>query len=261
MLALHDVQVLFKDGLLADEEGPIVDLVAGDGLGPGARLAVYRHHVLTTLTAALEGAFPVICGLVDRRFFAYAADVFIRRHPPTGPCLAEYGAAFPDFVAGFTPCARFPFLSDVARLEWAIHLAAEAAPTGTLDLAQLRRVGPLDMPSIRFAPRAGLAYVTSRWPVDRIWSAHQEETSEPLPDLGAGSVWLEVSASDAGVRLRAISRTTCAFRDALARGLTLGEAADIAFALDPSFDFAGELRTVLEANLFADCTLVTPEGE
>lgn len=261
MLALHDIQALFKEGLLAAEEGPIVGLVAGDGLDPRARVAVYRHHVLTTLTATLEAAFPVICRLVDRRFFAYAADTFIRRHSPTGPCLAEYGAAFPDFLAACIPCAPFPFLPDVARLEWALHLASEASPTGDLDLAYLRGLDPLDMAALRFTPRAGLAYVASRWPVDRIWSAHHDGESGPLPDLDAGSVCLEIGPSAAGVRVRALCHTTYAFRDALARGLTLGEATDLAFALDPSFDLAAELRMALEGELFAGCTLVTPEGE
>lgn len=260
MPALHDLQVLFKEGLLAAEEGAIVDLVAGDGLEPRARLAIYRHHVLATLTATLEATFPVVCRLVDRRFFAYLADGFIRQHPPTGPCLGEYGAAFPDFVAGFEACARFPFLSDVARLEWAMHLAAEAAPAGDLDLAYLRRLDPLDAAELRFVPRAGLAYIASRWPVDRIWSAHQEGEPEPLPELDAGSVWLEISPSEDGVRLRALRRTTHGFRDALARGRRLGEAADTAFALDASFDLSGELRMVLEGGLFAGCTHVTPEG-
>jgi hypothetical protein len=258
--ALRDLQALFKEGLLATEEEAIADLVVGDGLDPSARLAVYRHHVLTTLTATLEAAFPVVCRLVDRRFFAYAADVFIRRHPPTGPCLAEYGAAFPDFVAGFAPCTPFPFLPDVARLEWAIHLASEAPPTGDLDIAYLRGVDPLDMAALRFGPCPGLAYVASAWPVDRIWSAHREGEAEPLADLDAGSVYLEISAAEEGVRLRVLGRATYAFRDALARGLTLGEAADSAFTLDSSFDLSAELRMVLEGRLFTDCTVVTPEG-
>src|SRR5262245_31968392 len=125
MPSLREVQARFAEGLLGDDT-VIADLVAGDGLEPRARLAVYRHHVLTTLTAALEAAFPVVCRLVDGRFFAYAADAFIRRHPPAGPCLDEYGGAFPDFLADFGPCASFRFLPDVARLEWAAHVAARA---------------------------------------------------------------------------------------------------------------------------------------
>src|SRR5215510_15471186 len=125
MPSLRDVQARFAEGLLGDD-GAIADLVAGDGLDPRARLAVYRHHVLTTLTAALEAAFPVVCRLVDPRFFAYAADAFVRQHPPAGPCLDEYGGAFADFLAAFEACTHLSWLPDVARLEWAIHRASHA---------------------------------------------------------------------------------------------------------------------------------------
>src|SRR5215467_3138117 len=82
MPTLHEIQDLFREALLGEPEPKLVDLVERDGLDPRARLAVYRHQVFITLTATLEAAFPVVCKLVDRRFFAYVADAFIRQHPP-----------------------------------------------------------------------------------------------------------------------------------------------------------------------------------
>ena len=55
-----------------------------------------------------RGDLPVVCRLVDRRFFAYAADPYIRAHPPAGPCLFEYGATFPDFLAAFRRAGTSP---------------------------------------------------------------------------------------------------------------------------------------------------------
>src|SRR5213596_1403950 len=117
MPALRELQTLFKASLLAGDEEAVIQQIEGDGLDPRARLAVYRHHILTTLTAVLESAYPVVCRLVDRRFFAYAADAFIRRHPPTGPCLFEYGADLAPFLADFPACRHLVYLPDVARLE------------------------------------------------------------------------------------------------------------------------------------------------
>jgi hypothetical protein len=261
MPSLRDDQARFAAGLLAGDDAATAELIAGDGLDPRARLAVYRHHVLTTLTAALEGAFPVVCRLVDRRFFAYAADAFIRRNPPTGPCLAEYGAAFPDFLADFDACASLRFLPDVARLEWAVHVAAQAVSAGEVDLAGLRSVDPQDVPRLRLVPRPGLTYIASPWPVDGIWQAHQDGEAAALPDLGAGEVCLEIGPSENGVRLCALGRAAHALRSDLARGLTLGEAAERAFALDPGFDLSAELALVLGGGLFTDYTLTTTEGE
>jgi hypothetical protein len=257
--ALREVQNLFKEALLGEPTSVLADLVEGDGLDPRARLAVYRHHVFTTLTATLEAAFPVVCRLVDRRFFAYVADAFIRQHPPAGPCLDEYGAAFPEFLDAFEACQRLPYLPDVARLEWAIHRAAQAPDVAPLDPAPLGTVAPADMARLQFIPRTGLAYLVSPWPVDRIWRAHQEE-SEPMPDLGAGSTCLEISPSGEGALLRSLDPATLAFREALARGMTLGEAADEAARQDSEVDLSGLIRGSLDDNVFSNFIIITEEG-
>ena len=83
------------------------------GSDPAARLAIYRHHVSATLTEALEATYPVVVRLVDRRFFAYAADQFIRRHPPTGPCSSSTGGA--RRFSGDVPGIAAPGLSPRRR--------------------------------------------------------------------------------------------------------------------------------------------------
>ena len=257
MLSLGETQDLFREALLGESAPKLVDLVESDGLDPRARLAVYRHHVFITLTATLEAAFPVVRQLVDRRFFAYVADAFIRQHPPASPCLDEYGSVFPKFLGAFEACERLPYLPDVARLEWAIHVAAQAPDVAPLDPALLGSVAPAEMARLRFIPRAGLAYLVSAWPVDSIWRAHQDE-SEPMPDLGAGA-YLEIAPSGEGVFLRALEPAVLTFRSALFSGMTLGEAIEEAARKDPDLDFAGLIRGFLDDNLFSSFSIVTEE--
>jgi hypothetical protein len=261
MLALPELQSHFKDGLLAVEDPSLLDLIDGDGLDPRARLAVYRHHVLTTLTAALEAVYPVVCRLVDRRFFGYAADAFIRQHPPAGPCLGEYGADFADFLAAFPPCAQLPCLPDIARLEWALHRAALAPPAATLDHERLGAVDPARMAELTFTPDPSLSYLASPWPVDRIWRAHQDtEGPAEAMDAAVTGVWLEIRAVGDRVTLRSLEPATYAFRDALRRGSTLGEAVGVALGSHPSFDVGSAIESMLDDRLFSYFTIAT-EGE
>jgi len=255
MPALHEIQELFKESLLGGASSALLDLVEADGLDPEACLAVYRHHVFTTLTAALEAAFPVVCRLVDPRFFAYAADAFVRQHPPAGPCLDEYGGAFADFLAAFEASTHLSWLPDVARLEWAIHRATNAPAAEPLDPVRLARVAAADMARLRFVPIPGLAYLASPWPVDAIWRAHQEPV-RVLPDLAAGSVCLEVTRSAEGIRVRSLDPLSFTFRRTLAEGHTLGEAAEGASHLD----LMDLIRDFLEANIFGSFTVATAEG-
>jgi hypothetical protein len=74
MTSLRELQRDVRAALLGSEDAGAAALVAADGLAPEARLQIYRHHVFTTLTAVLQAVFPVVCRLVDERFFGYAAD-------------------------------------------------------------------------------------------------------------------------------------------------------------------------------------------
>jgi len=257
MLALHDLQRVFKDGLLADDKETVLAHITGDGLDPRARLAIYRYHVLTTLTATLESAFPVVCQLVDKRFFAYAADTFIRQHPPGGPCLVEYGAVFPEFLEGFPPCQGHPYLPDVARLEWAVHQASQVE-VRPLDRARFDAIPLDDLPALRFSMDPTLSYVSSPWPVDKIWRAHQDG-AEPaeLLDLSAGGACLEVRGVADGVSVRVLDPAAYALRRALAVGVTLEKAAGEALAVDPSYDLIAAIRQLFQDQMFTDFALST----
>ncbi len=79
-------------------------------------------------------------------------------------------------------------------------------------------------------------------------------------DLGAGGVCLEVRAAGESVTLHTLEAATYAFRDALARGLTLGQAASLALESHPFFDLTRAIQELLENGLFDDFALTSEEG-
>ena len=256
-MSLRELQRDLRAALLGGDDAPARAAVRGDGLDPRDRLAIYRHHVTTTLTAALRATFPVVCRLVDERFFAFAADRYIAIDPPTGACLSEYGAGFPGFLAGFPPCAGLPYLPDVARLEWALERAWHAPDADPMSMDTLAAVAPEDAGGLRLALDPSVTYVDSPLAIDRIWSANRPNVAEPeVVDAAAGPARLEVRrrADDAG--FRALSRGTFAFRRALADGLDLGHAALAALAVDPDFDLTAALRALFDEELAV--AIVTP---
>ena len=253
MSSLRELQAGFHAALLAGDERGVAPDVVDDGLSASARLAVYRHHVFTSLTEALEATYPVVCRLVDRRFFGWVADQYVRVRPPAGPCLFEYGADFPEFVAAFPACAHLPWLADVARLEWAMNAALHAPDALPLEPEALRALDPAALArlTLRLDPSATL--LASRWPVDAIWRANQAGADLTVTvDLDAGGASLEVRRVDDGVVLRALPPATFALRAALAAGRTLEDAVEQALDTDPAFDLAGEIRALLDERLLVD---------
>lgn len=254
MPALRELQEAFGRALL--DPGAVTSVagvVAGDGLPAEARLRIYGHHVLTSLTGALKATFPVVCRLVDDRFFAYVADQFIRRHPPTAPCLFEYGAELPEFLAALPACAHLVYLPDVARLEWAVNVALHAPGATPIEPEALAAVSAADLPRLRARVEPSLSLIASPWPIDRIWRANQPGADPGATvDLGAGGVCLEIRRRGDDVVFRALDGGAHALRARWFAGSGLGEAMEAALEADPQFDLARGLRDVLDEGIVID---------
>ena len=89
-------QAQFAQALL----DPVAEVPAGlvDPLGRPApkRFSVYRNNVASSLTRALEAAFPTVRKLVGDEFFAAMAVVFLRSHPPTSPKRMQGSLSWPS---------------------------------------------------------------------------------------------------------------------------------------------------------------------
>jgi hypothetical protein len=234
--------------VLAGDERGVTPEVADDGLSAAARLAVYRHHVLASLTAALEATFPVVCRLVDRRFFGWLADQYVRERPPAGPCLFEYGADLADFIAAFPACKSLPYLADVARLEWAMNAALHAPEAAPLERDALGALAPAEVARLTLRLDPSTTLLASRWPVDAIWRVNQPG-ADGVVVLDAGGVRLEVRRVREDVVYRTLPPAVFMFRAALAAGRALPDAVEQALDADFAFDLAGEIRALLDERL------------
>jgi hypothetical protein len=256
MPALHEIQAAFLRTMFGPDEAELLETVVGDGLLPAARLQIYRHHVLTSLTDALQATFPVVCRLVDERFFRYVADAYMRQHPPEAPCLFEYGVHFPAFLAAFPPCRHLEYLTDVARLEWAMNTALHAEVQVPLDPTALGGLAPHDVAQLTFQFDPSVTLLDSPWPIDQIWRVNQtDEEMHTSVDLNGGGVSLEIRRWQDDVGFRRLDPAMYTFRTTLATGHALARAAEAALAASQEFDCVAALHELLTDGVLIGFTL------
>jgi hypothetical protein len=169
------MEALFAMALLdPDADAPaIVDAASG-------RFKVYRNNYLITLRNALRSTFTAVERLVGEEFFAALACAFAERHPPRSPIMARYGDAFPAFLETFAPLAEFPYLADVARLEYARVQAYHAADAIGFGLdSEAAITAALEHPA-RLHPSASI--IASAYPAHSIWQAQVNEDDQVQPD-------------------------------------------------------------------------------
>lgn len=201
--------------------------------GPEAerRFAVYRNNVAVGLSAALAQRFPVIRRLVGADYFAALAASFVATDRPRSPVMAEWGAGFAAFLAGFPPLAAWPWMADVARIEHARGLAFHAADAVPVRPDRLTHADPallrLDLhPSVIVLPlrHAGVA----------VWAMNQPGAT-PGPVPAGPQIALILRDPSWGVPVTAISPADAAMIAALPAG-TLTQAARAARAVQADHD-------------------------
>lgn len=253
MSSLRELQAAVADSVLHAADGPLAALIRTEGIGFDRRLLVYRNNTFSSLTAALKDTFPVVCQLVDERFFDYAARDYIGAHPPTAPRLAEYGGDFADFLAGFEPARHLIYLPDVARLEWAINGAYHAADAPRLDPARIAALPQERYAALRLVPHPSCRLFASQFPIDRIWQAHQRGGDlETRIDLSSGGCRLLIDRNDGDIRFLALDAAGFSFAEGLLAAGTLQEAYEAAAAVAADFDLIGALSAHLARGTFAD---------
>lgn len=249
MPTLAETQDAFAAALLAPE-ARVPEGVVGPGGRPAARrFAVYRNNVASALGNTVGLAFPAVRRLVGEDFFRAMALAYVRAEPPRSAILLDYGATFPDFIAGFPPAASLPYLADVARLEWLWREAYHAAEAAPLDPGALAAIPEDALAGLAFALHPALRLARSRFPALTIWRMNVSD-APPVPvDFSVAEDALIVRPG-ADVEVRAVPPGGAAFVAALAEGRTLLAAAETAGAADARFDLAGNIAGLFAAGAF-----------
>ena len=229
-------------------------LVCWNGSDPQQRFAVYRNNVVVSLVDALAARFPVVLALVGEEFFRAMARVFVCAQPPRSPLMAEYGEAFPAFIADFAPAAGLPYLPDVAALEAARTRAYHATDATALGPADFAGIAPEALPDLVVEPHPSAQIIVSRFAVFSLWAAHQGKL-----DIGEVDPFTPEDALVVRPKLEVeVSRLppgAAGFLNHLASGERLGEAATRATGACPAFDVAGAFQLLLATGFAAKILL------
>ncbi|MBL4916937.1 DNA-binding domain-containing protein [Szabonella alba] len=225
MPAHPDFIARFEAGLRGGDLPP--GLTARDPAEVERRFAVYRNNQAVGLSQALALRFPVIRRLVGEDFFAALARAYAGVERPVSPVLAEWGAGFSEFLDRFPPLAAYPYMGDVARIEYARGRAFHAADAAPVDPAVFAMADP---GRLRLGLHPSVTLLSLAHPAVSIWQRNQPGAGAKgaLPAGPETALILRDTTFD--VPVRALDVGEAALIGALLEGATLAGAAEQAQA-------------------------------
>jgi hypothetical protein len=141
-----------------------------------SRLAVYQHGYRIRLRDALKIEFGGLRRIVGQSFDALL-DAYVAAHPSPYYNIRWYGAG----LAGFLDQSRRdkPQLAEMARLDWAISTAFDAADEPSIGMTELAVVPPEAWANLRLMPQANLQLLRCACNVDAFRRAADRSSERP----------------------------------------------------------------------------------
>lgn len=214
------------------------------------RLAIHQRHYEASLVQALLEKFPATAWLLGSETVSKTARSFVRAHPPTRPCIAEYGWNFPAFLLA-AHAALPPYVEAFAELEWAVAQASIAIGAAQADWSDLVAVGPDALPDASLVLQTGLHYVRASQAVDDLMRLYLTGSAPEQFALKSEDSFIQVRGARGEIEMTRLDAGTFALRAAMRDGARLGDAVGRAFEAHPTFSPTPALQALFAEGLVA----------
>ena len=172
-------------------------------------VAVYRHAYRARLEGALRANYPVLAAILGREAFRDIANRYAVTDPSRHASIRWYGEHL------YSAMPTVP-LAELARMEWALGLAFDAADRLAIDAGSLSAIDPGRWATLPLALHPAARVLTMAWDIERLWESARDHPAgpweEPRPHRHALLVWRmgsqahwRVASEDEGQALRSLA--------------------------------------------------------
>ncbi len=223
MMPLRELQRRFQAHLLERDDAIIGSVVDAPPLPAADRLGIYGHAYRARLRDALLDTYPTLHRILGDDVFGALGGDFIEAHPSVHRSIRWYGRELAEHLAQVAPYAEQPVLAELARFEWTLSEAFDAADARSLDREALAQIAPSAWAGLRFEFHPSLRRLALHWNTVGIWRAITSDEPPPPPESGAAPVpWL-IWRRDLKNYFRSLDPAENAALDAALEGAPFGE--------------------------------------
>jgi hypothetical protein len=178
-MTLSELQRLFQSRVLHQARG-IESLVPGtERLDTETRLRIYENAFVARLVEALADTYPALRNALGESDFFKLTRAFAARSPPSHFSIRYFGCDLASFIATAMTGVKARVLSDLARWEWALSEAFDAADAIALMPADLAHIEPRQWGQLQFRLSPSLRRLCLRSNAVQWWRAASQGARRP----------------------------------------------------------------------------------
>lgn len=214
-------------------------------------LEVYRANLRATASKALQITFPTVLELIGEELISHAAEELLVVSPPDTGDWAVWGAQLPYLLSTLPALADYPFVIDVAELDYHCHQIMRSA-NAAVDYQSLMLLNSHQPEMLHIACNPQLVLMASEYPIVEIRRAHTHPSKANSALLKSAMKsdtdqhFLTCYRDDLEVMVQSISRLEFEWLQAL-KNMSIGDA--LTAFRDTEFSFQQWLEKAIQTNL------------
>lgn len=189
MSKLLDVENKFQNYLLHSNHDIFNHVVGTCKVPADIRLGIYENAYRARLHEALMTTYPALQNYLGDEQFEELCFAYIDSHPSEFRSIRWFGDKLDSFMDANIPYQEFPYLSELAKLEWTMSLVFDAANAPVLQLENMQNVPPEAWGTMRLQIHPSAYRLSFAWNTVQIWQAIDVPTA-PHPQQTKPTHWL-----------------------------------------------------------------------
>jgi len=177
MKDLLTLQNKFQEHLLHSQNDIFNYIVSTEKVPIDIRLSIYSHAYRSRLLEALATNYPIMQVYLGHEQFEELGNAYIDRYPSHFRSIRWFGDQLENFLRENTPYSDFPYLSELAKVEWTMTLVFDAANSDVVKLEHLGSISPECWIDMRLLVHPSAHLISLSWNVVPIWQALSKDES------------------------------------------------------------------------------------
>jgi hypothetical protein len=198
------------------------------GGAPGEeRLSVYREGYGARMRESLAETYEAVKFVLGEDRFTDMALDYSKKYHSRDYNLSVAGRHLPDYLKNSDYSKKLAFITDLARLEWAIAETFHAFQEPALGASDMAAVVQEKLLLSRLVFQKGVTIFSSEWPVLDIWNARKTDRKKVDIDLTGKPQTILIFRSGFQVRCELLEPWQAKLTIALMEGQNLEKACDV----------------------------------
>ena len=227
MKHLLTLQNKFQEYLLHSQNDIFNYIVNTKKVPTDVRLSIYSHAYRARLLEALASNYPSMQIYLGEEQFEALGNAYIDRYPSHFRSIRWFGDKLENFLRENASYNDFPYLSELAKVEWLMTLVFDAANSDNVKLESLGSIPPECWVNMRFLPHPSAHLIQLSWNVVPIWKAlFQDESPCELLQNDLPISWI-FWRSNLINQYCSLTNDEASAIDAMLKGSTFGEICEV----------------------------------